>query len=72
MEIDKKIYWIIWKTNCPIVKDKVYKKYTQVLTEFEKNIVPVLKKCLDSYILSQSDNFIRNYKFSVIKPLKLR
>jgi hypothetical protein len=71
MKIDNKVYWIVWKTACPITKKVPEDRYSSVLLGFEKNIMPKLKDHLDLFLLFQTEDFLKKYEFSVIRRLQI-
>ena len=68
LEIDKKYFWVTWNINCQILKED----YEAYLEEHEQKIIPKFKEHLDEYSKFRLEEFLQNYKYKVLREVRLK
>ncbi|MBI4692328.1 MAG: YkgJ family cysteine cluster protein [Candidatus Terrybacteria bacterium] len=71
MKINKKLFWIIWNVDCPIIKNRRddFEKY---LTEHEQKLIPNFIKHLENYADFRVEELKKKYKYEVLRKAVIK
>ncbi len=66
MEISGDLFRVVWDVNCSILNKEDFEPYLQ---EFEVESIPKFKEYLKDYAKFRLEEFLRQYKFKVIRKI---
>lgn len=68
MEINGNFFWMVWQVNCPVSNNK--DKFEEYLKKHEQESVPKLKKYIKEYSDFRNEEFLRKYKYKILRRVK--
>jgi len=68
LKINGEFFWVIWKIDCPILQ---YNNFKFCLKQLEEEIIPDFKEYLDEYSQFRLNEFLKKYKYKIIRKVNL-